>query len=119
SVHAPAYKGEDWGDCLSRVLDWLGGVLLEPIDRKLRSSGLFEGAPVIVVAPAHLGVLPLQAARVGKDGRRFCDTWTVSYSPNARALQRNQRRRRDRANAQPNLQIIADPGLTYGLPEVQ
>ena len=69
------------------TLAWLWERLLEPLHQYLRDQArLAADAPVVLLAPGLLGLLPLHAAGPGADGRQFGEHWTVSYAPSVRAL---------------------------------
>ncbi|SFJ36086.1 CHAT domain-containing protein, partial [Albimonas pacifica] len=70
----------------------LGDLLLAPADARLRALGLAPGAPVVLLLPGLLSVLPLAAAPVpaapdlGRPAESFGDRWTVSLAPCFEAL---------------------------------
>jgi CHAT domain-containing protein len=94
------------------IAGWLWDVLLGPVDSHLRNvAKLAADAPVVLLPPGLLGLLPLHAAtpRTG-GGLSFGERWTVSYAPSARALLAC--RKKAEASHQPRklLAIIDPPG---------
>jgi len=70
---------------------------------------LAPNAPVVLLPPGLLGLLPLHAAGPGPDGRYFGDHWTVSYAPSVRSLLTCQERRDARASKPARLLAAIDP----------
>ena len=67
------------------------------------------GAPVVLLAPGLLSLLPLQAAGPGPDGLYFGDHWTVSFAPSVRSLLTCQQRLDARRNLPAKLLAVIDP----------
>jgi CHAT domain-containing protein/tetratricopeptide (TPR) repeat protein len=114
--HFGDYEGKDpaasavWGQCLTGTLAWLWERLLAPIHVHLRDvARLAANAPIVLLPPGLLGVLPLHAAGPGPDGRCFGDHWTVSYAPSVRSLLTCQDRRDARASQPARLLAAIDP----------
>ena len=78
---------ERWNQHLSKISGWLWDVLLGPVDDHLRNRAkLSSDAPVVLLPPGLLGVLPLHAAAPHTGGPNFGERWTVSYAPSVRTL---------------------------------
>jgi CHAT domain-containing protein len=76
-----------WHGQLTTTVAWLWERLLGPVHAHLCDIvRLDANAPVVMMAPGVLGLLPLHAAGPGSDGRHFGDYWTVSYAPSVRTL---------------------------------
>ena len=96
-----------WNTSLDEVTAWLWDEVMGPV---LDHAG--QTADLVIVAGGLLGLLPLHAAWTADagrvTGRRYVlDTVSVSYAPNARAL---QAARRLAAEAPPSrLLAVADP----------
>ncbi|MES2442110.1 MAG: CHAT domain-containing protein [Pseudomonadota bacterium] len=77
-------------DVLRTTLDQVWHHLLGPVDHRLSELGLAAGAPVILMPPGLLSLLPLWAAgpSAGPDGgdEPFGARWTVSHVPSLTAL---------------------------------
>ncbi len=73
----------DWEDTIDRTCRRLWDMLIEPVHRRLADFGLSPGAPVLLVPPARLGLLPLHAALREDRGQLRCmlDDWSVYYAP--------------------------------------
>ena len=103
---------QEWQAAIDRCTGRLWELLLGPLHDQLQAMKLAPGAPVVVLPPGGLGLLPLHAAwrelppspqgrapraggyaRVGGEVRRyFLDDYTVSYAPSAYALSASRRR---------------------------
>jgi CHAT domain-containing protein len=95
---------------LIATLSWLWERLIEPVDRHLQEKiKLTSGAPVVLLPPGLLGLLPLHAAGPGSDGRHFCDHWTVSYAPSVQTLLICRQRLEQRRGAPLKLLAVIDP----------
>ena len=102
-----------WKQQLTGTLAWLWERLLTPIHVHLRDVvRLAPNAPVVLLPPGLLGLLPLHAAGPGPDGRYFGDHWTVSYAPSVRSLLTCQARRDARAFQPARLLAAIDPDGT-------
>jgi tetratricopeptide (TPR) repeat protein len=101
---------ERWNRQITETLAWLWRALIEPLDGHLRNvAGLRDGAPVVLMPPGLLGILPLQAAGPDKCGKHFCELWTVSFAPSVRGLVTCKERLRERKFATPKLLAVIDP----------
>jgi tetratricopeptide (TPR) repeat protein len=101
---------QQWCSQLAATMAWLWERLMAPIHIHLRDDArLDRGAPVVLLAPGLLGMLPLHAAGPGPDGRVFGDHWTVSYAPSARALAICRNRAKERSGLSPRLLAVLDP----------
>ena len=114
--HFREHQGKDpaaaeaWHQQLTGTLAWLWERLLAPIHGHLRDvTRLASNAPVVLLPPGLLGLLPLHAAGPGPDGRYFGDHWTVSYTPSVRSLLTCQERRDARASQPARLLAAIDP----------
>jgi tetratricopeptide (TPR) repeat protein len=78
-----------WQDGVDRVLRTVWERLVAPVHQCLRAMNLPPEAPLVVLAPGGLALLPLHAAWYPADGRRhyLMDDYTVSYAPSLAALQ--------------------------------
>jgi CHAT domain-containing protein len=94
--------------------------LLGPVHERLRTLGLAEGTPVLLLPQGRLGLLPLHAAwREAEDGGRryFLDDYTVIYAPSGYALATSQKRLEEPRRQQRALLAVTDP--TGSLPCAQ
>jgi CHAT domain-containing protein/tetratricopeptide (TPR) repeat protein len=85
---------ERWSAVIESTTRQLWDLLMQPIHARLTALGMAEGAPVVLMVPAEIGLLPLHAAwrEVGGAPRAFLDDFRVSYVPSLHALQvANQR----------------------------
>jgi CHAT domain len=111
-----------WNALLADTLKWLWDVLFEPIDLLLSSTtgaNLSRGAPVIVLPPSMLGMMPLSAAGPASTGERFCDHWAVSFVPSLRSLAAIRRRHAARAGVSRTMLLISDSDLPAARSEVR
>jgi CHAT domain-containing protein len=108
SRQSPAYQ--EWNGQIVATQAWLWEVLLEPIDAYLRGEArLKKDAPAVLLPPGLLGLLPLQAAGPGADGRYFCEHWTVSVAPSVKSLIACRQRLADRRQVPAKLLAVIDP----------
>jgi CHAT domain-containing protein/tetratricopeptide (TPR) repeat protein len=99
-----------WRNQLTATLARLWEQLLGPLHRQLSDTiRLAPEAPVIMLAPGLLGLLPLHAAGPGPDGLHFGDHWTVSYAPSVRTLLTCRRRQDERQHLPAKLLAAIDP----------
>jgi tetratricopeptide (TPR) repeat protein len=77
-----------WLAAIEQTGQALWEMLLGPIQQRLATLGLVEGAPVLLMPQGGIGLLPLHAAWREVDGTRrvFLDDYTVSYVPSGYAL---------------------------------
>jgi CHAT domain-containing protein/tetratricopeptide (TPR) repeat protein len=112
------------GAYLNRRTDWRGWcaaiehtgealweMLLGPIQQRLATLGLAEGAPVLLMPQGGIGLLPLHAAwrEVERTRRAFLDDYTVSYAPSGYALTVSQRRQHEPHRQQHSLLAVINP----------
>ena len=124
--HFQVKKGKDpvaqarWRAQLTVTQAWLWERLLGPIHLRLeefRDEHRWGGrAPVVLLSPGLLGLLPLHAAGPDPDGRHFGDHWTVSYAPSVRAFSACLQRLAQRQALETKLLAIFDPPSTDGAP---
>ena len=98
-----------WDGQLTATQAWLWERLLAPVHAHLEKAELSEKAPVVLLAPGLLGLLPLHAAGPAPDGPYFCDYWTVSYAPSIRALLTCRQRVEQRQHLPVKLLAVIDP----------
>jgi hypothetical protein len=99
-----------WEGKLAATLVWLWERLLGRVDAYLKNEARLRAeAPVALLMPGLLGVLPLQAAGSGPDGRYFCESWTVSHAPSVRALLACRQRAERRRDRPARLLAVIDP----------
>jgi len=101
-----------WTDYVQETLNWLWDVLLGPLDAHLRDPGkanLQAGAPVVLLPPGLLGVLPLLGAAPTPGDVPFGERWTVSLAPSVRTLLDCRDRARNPAARPQRLLSIIDP----------
>jgi hypothetical protein len=86
-------------------------MLMGPIQQRLITLGLVEGAPVLLMPQGGIGLLPLHAAWHEGNGTRrvFLDDYTVSYPPSGYALTVSQRRQREFHRHQSSLLAVINP----------
>jgi CHAT domain-containing protein/tetratricopeptide (TPR) repeat protein len=115
-AYSNKHEGKDtdtasaWQQQLTGTLAWLWERLLAPIHLHLRDGAhLAQDAPVVILPPGLLGLLPLHAAGPSHHGRYFCDYWTVSYAPSVRSLLTCQTRRDERASVPARVLAAVDP----------
>jgi tetratricopeptide (TPR) repeat protein len=115
-THFTEYHGENpaaaerWHRKLAGAQAWLWERLLAPVHRHLHDvAKLRAGAPVVLLPPGLLGLLPLHAAGPGPDGSHFDDHWTVSYAPSVRSLLTCQTRRDGHLGRPLRLLGVLDP----------
>jgi CHAT domain-containing protein/tetratricopeptide (TPR) repeat protein len=115
TFRSPGFRREDtkyarWNRQIDSTLAWLWDVLIEPIDRYLRDlAELKDGAPVVLMPPGLLGILPLQAAGPNGIGKYFNELWTVSFAPSVRGLLACRQRLKEGKLARPKLLAVIDP----------
>jgi CHAT domain-containing protein/tetratricopeptide (TPR) repeat protein len=110
-----AKRTNDWVGWLAAIEDtgrrlWDG--VIGPIHGRLRSLGLLEGAPVLIIPQGGLGLLPLHAAwRVTDGGQRryFLDDYTTIYAPSCYALWAGNQRLSEPQRERPSLIAVLDP----------
>lgn len=114
-THFLIHRGRDrqaaahWHHQLTATMAWLWDQLIGPLHQHLRDvARLARNAPVVLLPPGMLGLLPLHAAGPGPDGRYFCDHWTVSYAPGVRSLLTCQSRRDERVSQPARLLAAID-----------
>jgi CHAT domain-containing protein len=85
--------------------------LIGPVHQRLAALGLGEGAPVLLIAPGGMNLLPLHAAwrEVNGAKRHFLDDYTVSYGPSGYALHVSERRLEDSKRQQYSLLAVVNP----------
>jgi CHAT domain-containing protein/tetratricopeptide (TPR) repeat protein len=99
-----------WHSRLTATRAWLWERLLAPLHAHLCNVvQLTANAPVVLMSPGLLSILPLHAAGPGPGGRNFGDHWTVSYAPSVRALLTCQQKARDAKTRFPKLLAVIDP----------
>jgi CHAT domain-containing protein len=105
-----------WFAAIEQTGQALWEMLLEPIQQRLATVGLAEGAPVLLMPQGGIGLLPLHAAwrKVEGTRRAFLDDYTVSYAPSGYALTVSQRRQREPHRRQRSLLAVINP--TANLP---
>ncbi|WP_031003683.1 CHAT domain-containing protein [Streptomyces sp. NRRL F-5727] len=74
------YRG---GAELTRLCDWAGSAVMEPL-LKAVPRGIGRAPSLVLVPMGELGVVPWHAARIGR--RRACQAASISYVPSARLL---------------------------------
>ncbi len=112
ALQHPDVDLERWGTGVQAILQLLWDSLIGPIEERLSSLGLEEGAPVLILPHGGLGVLPLHAA--SNADRAFLDTYTVHQAPSLDTLNTPALVRRSPAL------VVADPtgDLEYAKLEV-
>ena len=114
---AAAQAAQRWHEQLTTTRAWLWDCLLGPVHTHLRDVARLKlDAPVVLLPPGLLGVLPLHAAGPSPDGRDFGDYWTVSYVPSIRTLLTCQQRLAERQARPAKLLAIIDPPSNIRLP---
>jgi CHAT domain-containing protein/predicted LPLAT superfamily acyltransferase len=100
-----------WFAAIKHIGQALWEMLLGPIQQRLTTLGLAEGAPVLLMPQGGIGLLPLHAAWREVDGtqRAFLDDYTVSYAPSGYALTISQRRQREPHRQQRSLMAVINP----------
>lgn len=87
---------ETWQTIIENSTRKLWDVLMGPIQQRLTHFGLTVAAPVTLILPGVLSLLPLHAAWQNINGtharRAFLDDYTVSYAPSVYALSVSHRR---------------------------
>ncbi|HEX9945266.1 MAG TPA: CHAT domain-containing protein [Thermoanaerobaculia bacterium] len=100
----------------------LWDLLMGPVHERLAALGLAEGAPVVLVPQARIGLLPLHAAWREVEGvpRSFLDDYTVTYAPSIYALSISRCQVEEPSRSQPGLFAVANPAgdLPYAELEV-
>jgi CHAT domain-containing protein len=100
-----------WFTAIERVGQALWEILLGPIQQRLATLGLAEGAPVLLMPQGGIGLLPLHAAWREVDGTRraFLDDYTVTYAPSGYALAVSQRRQHELHRQHHSLLAVINP----------
>ncbi|OPX95692.1 MAG: CHAT domain protein [Syntrophorhabdus sp. PtaB.Bin006] len=88
----PAYLNRSadpgkWLDTIEHTGHELWKSVFEPVHKRLAALGIAEGAPLLLIVPGGLNLLPLHAAWREVDGRKryVLDDYTVSYGPSCYA----------------------------------
>jgi CHAT domain-containing protein/tetratricopeptide (TPR) repeat protein len=100
-----------WFTAIEHTGQVLWDMLLGPIQQRLTTLGIAEGAPVLLMPHGGIGLLPLHAAWREVDGTRrtFLDDYTVSYVPSGYALNVSQRRLCEPHRQQRSLMAVINP----------
>lgn len=80
----------DWSECVEESRQVLGACLMDPIHSALNKADLKHDAPIVLLPPGELAVLPMTCALLN-DGSAFNDHWSVSSLPAIRHLRREAR----------------------------
>ena len=97
---------------LARTTEACWTLLMEPLDRQLRSRGLAESSEVVLIPDGRLSALPLHAA--GTNSTTFLDHWAVSYAPSLAALAACRHRATASLDGPERLLTVTDPSLDLG-----
>jgi len=109
------YRRQGDAEVWLEVIEYTGQVLwkklIEPIHERLVALGLGEGAPVLLITPGGMNLLPLHAAWREVNGvkRYFLDDYTVPYAPSGYALHVSQRRLQESKRQQWSLLAVFNP----------
>jgi CHAT domain-containing protein/tetratricopeptide (TPR) repeat protein len=110
-------------DGLDEVTARLWELLMGPVHERLVALGLRPQAPVVVILPGGLSVLPVHAAwrTDGRRRRHTLDDWTFTFAPSAYALMVSRRRLADPRRHERSLLAVANPtgDLPFAVPEVE
>jgi CHAT domain-containing protein len=100
-----------WFEAIETVGRELWDSLLGPVHERLKSHGLKQDAPILIIPQGGLGLLPLHAAWRTVDGQKryFLDDWTVSYVPSVYALLISRRRLQEPQRQAHGLLAIINP----------
>lgn len=100
-----------------RIIDAAGqelwNQLFGPMHSKLKSLGLTDGAPVVLLSQGWLRLLPLHSAWRTVDGRQrfFLDDWTVAYAPSCYVLAFSRKRLTEPRRQGRDLLAVSDPAI--------
>lgn len=102
---------DNWKTAVESAGRRLWDLLMGPVHERLAALGLAEGAPVVLVPQAGIGLLPLHAAWRDMEGipRAFLDDYTVTYTPSVYALDVSRDRLEEPLRYQPSLLAVANP----------
>jgi CHAT domain-containing protein len=107
--HLRADRPVDWRHRLDETLAWLSGAVAGPLVAELDHLGA-----VTLVPLGALAMLPLHAAKVGRDGARALDRLVFSYAPNGRVMTTVEESSTAPPGAAARMLVVADPGEDYG-----
>jgi len=102
---------QNWKATIEDITSQLWQFLMGPIYDQLQTSGVEEGASVVLMPHSGLSFLPLHAAwrEAGGVKRSFLDDYPVSYTPSAYALSVSQRRLQQNKHLPHSLLAVVNP----------
>lgn len=114
SAHDTAAHHEVWLQVQQRVIERLGGIMT-PVSARLSELGMTR---VVLIPGEALGLLPLHAAPIDRDGSTFGDAFETRYAPSVTTLDQASAVDQN-ASGRKRLVGIANPDGTLAFSDIQ
>ncbi|OPY71236.1 MAG: CHAT domain protein [Syntrophorhabdus sp. PtaU1.Bin050] len=101
----------NWLDTIEHIGHVLWKSMFEPVHERLTALGIDGGAPLLLIVPGGLNLLPFHAAWRAVDGRKryVLDDYTVSYGPSGYACHVSRSRLQKTKGQEPAMLAVINP----------